>query len=112
LTIGAAALCDQAWAERTRLQLRSEASALEAVLLGAGLQAAGGTSLYRLVRHPDAGALHEALARQRIWCRRFDWTDDLLRFGLPPDDAARDRLATALGAVGERGAVHLNDSVA
>jgi len=102
LAIGAAALRDHAWAECTRQQLRSEASALEAVLLRTGLQAAGGTSLYRLVRHPHAHDLHEALARQRIWCRRFDWADDLLRFGLPPDDAALARLAGALGVACDR----------
>jgi cobalamin biosynthetic protein CobC len=96
LAIGTAALRDHAWADHTRQQLRSEASALEAVLLRAGLQAAGGTSLYRLVRHPHARDLHEQLARQRIWCRRFECADDLLRFGLPSDDADRDRLAAAL----------------
>jgi cobalamin biosynthetic protein CobC len=36
------------------------------------------------------------LARQRIWCRRFDWSQELLRFGLPPDAAALNRLAAAL----------------
>jgi cobalamin biosynthetic protein CobC len=102
LAIGAAALRDHAWAEHTRQQLRGEASALDAVLARAGLQIVGGTSLYRLVRHPDARALHEALARQRIWCRRFDWADDLLRFGLSPNDAARESLAAALGAVCDR----------
>uniref|UniRef100_Q07PF2 threonine-phosphate decarboxylase n=1 Tax=Rhodopseudomonas palustris (strain BisA53) TaxID=316055 RepID=Q07PF2_RHOP5 len=102
LAIGAAALRDHDWAERARDQLRSEAAALEAVLVGAGLQAAGGTSLYRLVRHPDARALHEALARQRIWCRSFDWADDLLRFGLPADEGALKRLAAALAEACEQ----------
>jgi cobalamin biosynthetic protein CobC len=40
--------------------------------------------------------LHAALARRHIWCRSFDWADDLLRFGLPSDDAGLDRLAAAL----------------
>jgi cobalamin biosynthetic protein CobC len=97
LAIGAAALSDQAWVERTRQQLDEEAASLDDILARAGVLAAGGTSLYRLVRHADARALHAALARHRIWCRRFDWADDLLRFGLPADQAARDRLAAALG---------------
>ena len=37
-----------------------------------------------------------ALARQHIWCRSFEWADDLLRFGLPADAAGLDRLAAAL----------------
>ena len=102
LAIGAAALRDHAWAEHTRQQLRSEAAALDAVLLSAGLRVVGGTSLYRLVRHPRACDLHEALARQRIWCRRFEWADDLLRFGLPADESARDRLASGLGVACDR----------
>ena len=35
-----------------------------------------------------------------IWCRRFDWADDLLRFGLPPDDRDLERLAAALASSG------------
>jgi cobalamin biosynthetic protein CobC len=52
--------------------------------------------LFRLARHPHARELHAALARRHIWCRSFDWADDLLRFGLPRDDAGLDRLAVAL----------------
>jgi cobalamin biosynthetic protein CobC len=52
--------------------------------------------LFRLARHPHALKLHAALARRHIWCRSFDWADDLLRFGLPPDAAGLDRLAVAL----------------
>jgi cobalamin biosynthetic protein CobC len=36
------------------------------------------------------------LAKQHIWCRSFDWADDLLRFGLPSDAAGLDRLAAVL----------------
>ncbi|HEY0329094.1 MAG TPA: threonine-phosphate decarboxylase CobD [Rhodopseudomonas sp.] len=95
--IGAAALRDQAWAEATRAALTQQAAKLDVILHAAGLMLAGGTTLYRLTRHRDALRIHAALARQQIWCRSFDWADDLLRFGLPPDDAARDRLAAALG---------------
>ena len=47
-----------------------------------------------------AQALHDTLAARHIWCRRFDWADDLLRFGLPPDDRELERLAAALGLCG------------
>ncbi|PZA11308.1 threonine-phosphate decarboxylase [Rhodopseudomonas palustris] len=98
LRIGAAALRDQAWAIETRDELREQAMRLDEVLSGAGLDIVGGTPLFRLARHPGAHRLHESLAKQRIWCRRFDWADDLLRFGLPADTAGFDRLAAALAA--------------
>jgi len=97
LQIGAAALRDHAWAEATRATLARQAARLDAVLNQAGLEMIGGTSLYRLTRHREAARIHDALAQRQIWCRSFDWADDLLRFGLPSDDAALDRLAAALG---------------
>lgn len=102
LATGAAALSDLTWAAQTRLELAASAAAFDAALTKAGLTVLGGTALYRLVRHADACALHNALAQRHIWCRRFDWRDDLLRFGLPPDQAALDRLAAALMETGAR----------
>lgn len=96
LAVGAAALADRRWAEGMRGRLAAEATALDGVLAQAGLAPAGGTSLYRLVRHPDAAAIHERLASGHIWCRRFDWAPDLLRFGLPPDAVGLARLRDAL----------------
>lgn len=96
LLIGAAALGDQPWTDRTRHALEQQARALDEVLLKAGFTIVGGTSLFRLARHPQALQLHSALAKQHIWCRSFDWADDLLRFGLPPDAAGLDSLAAAL----------------
>lgn len=96
LLIGAAALGDQPWADRTRGRLEQQARKLDQVLAKAGFAVAGGTALFRLARHPDAPRLHAALARRQIWCRSFDWADDLLRFGLPADAAGLDRLAVAL----------------
>ena len=77
-------------------ELLAKAGRLDAILEKAAFGIAGGTSLFRLARHPDALQRHTALARRHIWCRSFDWADDLLRFGLPPDDAGLDRLAAAL----------------
>lgn len=96
LAIGRAALEDERWANETRDKLREQVAQLDAVLQAAGLAVMGGTALFRLVRHRHASPYHAALARQQIWCRHFDWADDLLRFGLPADDAARERLARAL----------------
>lgn len=99
LAVGRAALDDERWANETREKLHEQAAQLDAVLQSAGFAAAGGTALFRLVRHRHASAYHTALARRQIWCRRFDWTDNLLRFGLPPDDAALVHLARALADI-------------
>lgn len=99
IAVGTAALADADWAHAMRGQLARESDALERVLREAGLAAAGGTSLYRLVRHPRAEQVHASLAARHIWVRRFDWAGNLLRFGLPPDQAGLDRLAAALAAV-------------
>lgn len=96
LLAGRIALDDAQWADATREKLREQAARLDVVLQDAGFAPAGGTALFRLVRHRHASAYHAALARRQIWCRRFDWADDVLRFGLPPDDAALERLARAL----------------
>jgi cobalamin biosynthetic protein CobC len=99
LAIGRAALRDLEWADRSRETLKSLAAKLDAVLIAAQFTMVGGTALFRLVRHPDAEARHAALARQHVWCRRFEHDDTLLRFGLPDDDAGFDRLAAALASV-------------
>jgi cobalamin biosynthetic protein CobC len=107
LEIGAAALGDRGFAEAMRQRLAREAAALDRVLAEDGLQIVGGTTLYRLVRHPRARDLHEHLARRHIWVRRFDWDAGLLRFGLPPGERARQRLSEAL--VEALAAVHAGD---
>jgi cobalamin biosynthetic protein CobC len=96
LAIGRAALLDDRWADRTRKNLQRQAERLDAILAEAEWSAAGGTTLFRLARHPEARSRHAALAREHIWCRSFDWADDLVRFGLPPDDAGLDRLSRVL----------------
>jgi cobalamin biosynthetic protein CobC len=96
LHIGTAALRDREWARRTRDAIKHQARELDAVLAEAGFGVVGGAGLFRLARRPDASKVHAALAAQHIWCRRFDWADDLLRFGLPGDHHGLDRLAAAL----------------
>ena len=100
LTIGAAALRDHEWARRTRDSLQHQACKLDAVLAEAGFRLVGGTGLFRLAQRAGANKVHAALAAQHIWCRRFEWADDLLRFGLPPHDRDLDRLARALASLG------------
>jgi cobalamin biosynthesis protein CobC len=92
------ALEDEAWAAAMRVRLADEAAELDALLSKGGFASRGGTPLYRLVVHRGSAAIHAALAERRIWVRRFDADDRLLRFGLPPSPAHRERLAVALAA--------------
>ncbi|WP_424813213.1 threonine-phosphate decarboxylase CobD [Roseococcus sp. YIM B11640] len=94
LFAGLAALGDEDWPAAMRRRLREEAAALDAVLAAGGCEVLGGTSLFRLARVPDG--THDRLARAGILTRRFAFWPDRLRFGLPPDAAARARLAAAL----------------
>lgn len=101
LEIGRQALEDKEWAERTRAYLAQEAGLLDNLLTQAGLSVIGGTSLFRLVNAPRAWALYEFLGQRGILVRPFTASPRWLRFGLPPGQAGRDRLAEALSAWGE-----------
>jgi cobalamin biosynthetic protein CobC len=96
LAIGAAALVDSAWAQAMRERLDAEARRLDAALAAAGLDVAGGTSLFRLVEARAADEVFRHLGRAGIWVRRFAERPAWLRFGLPADEAAWERLRAAL----------------
>jgi cobalamin biosynthetic protein CobC len=96
IAIGTAALADTAWQNDMRRRLAEASTRLDDVLSRAGLTVVGGTSLFRLVRHPHAAALHDKLARRRIWTRVFARHPDLMRLGLPADEADFDCLRAAL----------------
>lgn len=95
LEYGLRALKDTSWQAAMRRRLAADMFRLCNLLLARGLSEVGGTDLFRLVRHPNAADLFNHLGHAGILVRRFaDWPD-LLRFGLPCDDAQWDRLATA-----------------
>ncbi|MDQ2079813.1 threonine-phosphate decarboxylase CobD [Xanthobacteraceae bacterium Astr-EGSB] len=96
IAIGTAALADVAWQQQMRRRLADAACRLDEVLAQAGLAVVGGTSLFRLIRHPQAATLHERLARRRIWTRIFPRDPDLMRLGLPADSTDLDCLKAAL----------------
>jgi cobalamin biosynthesis protein CobC len=98
LTIGAAALADTGWAMSTRARLTAQARELDRVLARHGLEVEGGTDLYRLVRTVNAGHLFERLGRAHILVRAFSFRPDWLRFGLPPNAEALERLEKCLSA--------------
>jgi cobalamin biosynthetic protein CobC len=96
LAIGAAALADTKWQEVTCINLTEAASRLDAMLIGAGLEAIGGTSLFRLVQSERAAELFQHLGRAGILTRRFTAQPSWLRFGLPGDESEWQWLAAAL----------------
>jgi len=98
LAIGAAALADAGWIGQTRERLAAAAQRLDALLVKAGLDIAGGTALFRLVRTPAAAELFDQLGCAGIFVRRFDEQPTWLRFGLPGEPPQWQRLANVLAA--------------
>ena len=98
LAVGAKALADLAWAERTRGRLAKAAKRLDAVLTELGLDIVGGTTLFRLVQTPAAAALFRQLGRAGIFVRAFPNDATWLRFGLPANESAWRRLRGALSS--------------
>jgi len=98
LAIGAAALADRAWFEQTRKRLIAAEDRLKALLSNAGLEIAGGTALFQLVRAPAAADWFHHLGRAGILVRSFAEHPSWLRFGLPGTEAAWTRLQIAVAA--------------
>lgn len=98
LAIGSLALGDEAWLETARVRLACEARRLDALLAASGAAVIGGTALFRLAAHADAPRLAERLGMAGILVRTFAHEPTWLRFGIPGDARARQRLAAALGA--------------
>jgi cobalamin biosynthetic protein CobC len=96
IAVGLAAYADDAWAERTRKQLQRSAGRLDELLQSAGFDIVGGTHLFRLTRSHNARQRFENLLRAGVLTRPFDHDPTLLRFGLPTNATAWQRLAQAL----------------
>lgn len=96
LDVGSKALADGPWADETRHRLTAASQDLSGLLREAGLEIVGGTGLFVLAAHPDAGTLQDRLGAAGIYVRRFPDRPDWLRFGLPPDQGSAKRLEAAL----------------
>ncbi|MGH6812939.1 MAG: threonine-phosphate decarboxylase CobD [Methylocella sp.] len=97
IAIGSTALTDAEWLAATRARLNAGARALDKMLAAAGFAFAGGSPLFRLVRHEDAQGRFERLASAGILVRRFEARPAWLRIGIAGSDAGRMRLCAALG---------------
>jgi cobalamin biosynthesis protein CobC len=98
LAAGLAAYADRRWADRERALLQRSAQRLDRLLRQSGFDLAGGTSLFRLARAPDARERFARLLAAGILARPLDFDPGLLRFGLPRGRDEWRRLAAALGA--------------
>jgi cobalamin biosynthetic protein CobC len=96
IATGIRALADSDWLEATRARLGHDAARLDALLHGAGWRIIGGTRLFRLAAHADARAAFDRLLNAGILTRPFADAPDRLRFGIPGDENAWERLAAAL----------------
>ncbi|MGH7246577.1 MAG: threonine-phosphate decarboxylase CobD [Pseudomonadota bacterium] len=103
LAVATKALADWEWIEAARARLAKKARRLEAILAGAGLQIVGATILFRLARTSSAGELFHQLGRAGILARRFSDKPDWLRFGLPANEPAWQRLQIAMADFRRRG---------
>lgn len=95
--VARAALMDRSWQAQARQQLATGGVRLAALLQQSGLGIPSGPSLFKWIAHPQASALHDALAQRGILTRLFARPSSL-RFGLPPDEPGWQRLEQALKA--------------
>ena len=94
--VAAVALADTPWQAAQQQRLRSAAARLGALCASLGLAARHG-DYFAWTEAPAAAALHEALARQAVWTRRFELGPQVsLRIGLPGDETQWQRLQQAL----------------
>lgn len=96
LAVAAKALGDEKWRKQTRKKLNAMRENLESILLKSGHEIAGGTDLFVLSRQGKAHELWEYLASQHILTRIFPGKTDWMRFGMPGDKRALNRLHKAL----------------
>lgn len=89
------ALLDLEWQSRTRAQLTEQGARLHALLEAQGI-AAHGTALFQWWPESRAEAFWEHMAQRGIWVRLFPRAARGIRLGLPRDEAAWQRLETAL----------------
>jgi cobalamin biosynthetic protein CobC len=86
ITAGLQAYPDGPWADQTRRQLVAEARRLDDLLIRAGLEILGGTSLFRLAAADDAQHRFLRMAQAGVLTRPFDYAPTWLRLGLPDLD--------------------------
>lgn len=100
LAIATKAYQDADWIAATRARLKSDRARLETLLAAHNMALVGGTDLFVLVRHGQALDIASGLGHSGILIREFPARPDLLRFGMPADEAAWQRLTATLASIG------------
>lgn len=98
LEICLAAFGDQSGITEMRKAITQRAQQLDRILERHDYTPLGHCPLFRLVETSSAYSLFEKLAHHHILTRPFDENPTWLRFGLPADEAAMDRLDRALAS--------------
>ena len=88
------ALGDAVWQQAQRQWLQAQSARLQTLLAAHGMKTSG-TAYFRYWQDAQARVVAEALAQRAIWLRRFA-APAALRFGLPGDEAAWQRLENGL----------------
>lgn len=101
IAIGARALADDGWRHAAAMGRAADARRLDGLLAPVG-RVIGETCLFRLLETANAPALFDELGHCGIWVRRFQGAPHRLRFGLPGDDAAFQRLDGAVRSFAAR----------
>ncbi|MDX8538128.1 threonine-phosphate decarboxylase CobD [Mesorhizobium abyssinicae] len=96
LEYGIRALGDLDWQAAMRGRLAQDAARLDKLFARFGATVAGGTTLFRYLRLPEAAGLFSALGERGILLRHFALRPQVLRAGLPGDEAEWQRLEAAL----------------
>lgn len=92
------ALADRPWQAQARARLLQTSERLAALLSVCAWHPTAGCGLFQWCRRDDAVQAHRALAQRGILTRLFE-APASLRFGLPPDDVAFERLNEALSGI-------------
>jgi cobalamin biosynthetic protein CobC len=92
------ALLDTDWHERMQATLEAEGQRLRNLLSALFGRRVAGTPLFATVLSPQAATIHERLAEAGILARLLDRQDGI-RFGLPPDEPAWQRLESTLRGI-------------
>ena len=99
LAVGTTALSDSNWLEQLRPTLVADGARLDALVASCGLIIEGGTPLFRLLSHPRAADISDALGSDGILVRRFGERPQWLRVGLLSGEHAWMRLERSLRRV-------------
>lgn len=96
LEYGIRALADIDWQDAMRASLAKAAARLDELFGRFGVPVAGGTTLFRYLRLPDAASLFSALGERGVLLRHFSDRPHVLRAGLPGSELEWQRLESAL----------------